>query len=108
MPTPEECVELLKLELPSAPHAMGVYRPFIFHDGTMLTVSGHGPLRPDGSFVRGKVGRQTGGSSLQEILTTIQRLGVSRYQYGHMPWTSHRHIRPPLCGPLRLLNPSFP
>lgn len=70
----------LKLELPPAPKAVGVYRPVIEIDG-LLYVSGHGPLRPDGSLTKGRVGadldaaagyqaaRQTG----LAILATLQK-----------------------------------
>ncbi|MCC9609581.1 RidA family protein [Blastopirellula sp. JC732] len=46
----------LKLELPPAPKAMGVYKPVLVHNG-LAYVSGHGPLKSDGSLLAGKVGR---------------------------------------------------
>jgi enamine deaminase RidA (YjgF/YER057c/UK114 family) len=70
----------LKLELPPAPKAVGVYRPVVEIDG-LLYISGHGPLRPDGSLTKGRVGadldtaagyqaaRQTG----LAILATLQK-----------------------------------
>jgi enamine deaminase RidA (YjgF/YER057c/UK114 family) len=45
----------LKLELPPAPKPAGVYKP-VLQVGNMLFVSGHGPLKPDGSMICGKVG----------------------------------------------------
>ena len=39
----------LKLTLPPAPKPMGTYLPCV-RVGDMLYVSGHGPLRPDGTF----------------------------------------------------------
>jgi len=45
----------LKLELPPAPKAAGVYRPVVEVNG-LLYVSGHGPLRPDRSLIKGRVG----------------------------------------------------
>ncbi len=45
----------LGLELPPAPKPAGVYKPTV-QVGSMLYVSGHGPLRPDGSLICGKVG----------------------------------------------------
>jgi enamine deaminase RidA (YjgF/YER057c/UK114 family) len=45
----------LKLELPPAPKAIGVYRPVVEVDG-LLYLSGHGPLLPDGSLIKGRVG----------------------------------------------------
>ena len=45
----------LKLELPPAPKAMGLYRPVVMV-GNLAYLSGHGPLLPDGSLIRGRVG----------------------------------------------------
>ena len=45
----------LKLELPPAPKAMGVYKPVVIA-GNMAYVSGHGPLRADKSLIQGRVG----------------------------------------------------
>lgn len=45
----------LKLELPPAPKAMGVYKPVVIA-GNMAYVSGHGPLRSDKSLIQGRVG----------------------------------------------------
>ncbi|MGE3314820.1 MAG: RidA family protein [Planctomycetaceae bacterium] len=45
----------LKLELPEAPKPAGVYSPVVQVD-RMLYVSGHGPLKTDGTSITGKVG----------------------------------------------------
>ena len=45
----------LKLELPPAAKPMGVYKPLVT-TGNLVFVSGHGPLKPDGSLYVGKVG----------------------------------------------------
>ena len=45
----------LKLELPPAAKPMGVYKPLVT-TGNLVFVSGHGPLKPDGSLYLGKVG----------------------------------------------------
>lgn len=45
----------LGLELPAAPAAMGVYKPVLVSGG-LAYLSGHGPLRTDGSLICGKVG----------------------------------------------------
>jgi enamine deaminase RidA (YjgF/YER057c/UK114 family) len=47
----------LKLELPPAPKAMGVYQPLVIV-GNMAYVSGHGPLKSDGTLYTGKVGAE--------------------------------------------------
>lgn len=45
----------LNLELPPAPKPAGVYKPAV-QVGNMLYVSGHGPLKSDGTMIAGKVG----------------------------------------------------
>jgi enamine deaminase RidA (YjgF/YER057c/UK114 family) len=76
----EERLAELNLPLPPAPKPQGVYKPVVFSHG-MAYVSGHGPLRSDGTLITGRVGadltqeagyeaaRQTG----LVILATLQR-----------------------------------
>ncbi|MBX3427425.1 MAG: RidA family protein [Pirellulales bacterium] len=45
----------LGLELPQLPAALGLYRPVLVV-GNLAYLSGHGPLRADGTFVKGKAG----------------------------------------------------
>jgi enamine deaminase RidA (YjgF/YER057c/UK114 family) len=45
----------LGITLPSAPQAMGLYRPVLVVEGWAYT-SGHGPLQPDGELVKGRLG----------------------------------------------------
>jgi enamine deaminase RidA (YjgF/YER057c/UK114 family) len=45
----------LKLELPPAPKPVATYVTAV-RQGELLFVSGHGPLKPDGSMIVGKVG----------------------------------------------------
>jgi len=45
----------LSLTLPSVPKPGGIYRPVVVAGG-MAYVSGHGPLLPDGSMIKGRVG----------------------------------------------------
>ena len=51
----EARVAELKLELPPAPKPGGIYHPVLIV-GNLAIVSGHGPLRADGSLITGKVG----------------------------------------------------
>ena len=53
---PEEKLKELHLELPPAPKPAGVYKPLLVV-GNMAYVSGHGPLKPDGSMLKGRVGQ---------------------------------------------------
>jgi enamine deaminase RidA (YjgF/YER057c/UK114 family) len=45
----------LNLELPPAPKPVGLYKPLVIV-GSLAFLSGHGPLRPDKSLVKGKLG----------------------------------------------------
>ena len=45
----------LKLEMPPAPKPVGVYKPVVIA-GNMAYLSGHGPLQPDGSWIKGRLG----------------------------------------------------
>lgn len=54
--TPEEKFQSLGLVLPPAPKPIAVYRPLVIF-GPAAYVSGHGPLRPDGTLITGVVGR---------------------------------------------------
>ncbi|MBX3444103.1 MAG: RidA family protein [Planctomyces sp.] len=47
----------LNVQLPKPPKPAGVYKPVV-QVGAMCYVSGHGPLRPDGSLACGKVGSE--------------------------------------------------
>ena len=47
----------LKLELPPAPKPVGVYMPVVVV-GNLAYLSGHGPLKSDGSLMTGKVGAE--------------------------------------------------
>ena len=79
----------LQLVLPPAPKPAGVYKPVV-QVGQLLYVSGHGPLRPDGTLITGRVGddlteeqgkeaaRQVGLTmlaSLRTYLGSLDRIG---------------------------------
>lgn len=51
----ESRVKELGLELPPAPKPAGVYQPVVLV-GNMCYVSGHGPLKSDGTMITGRVG----------------------------------------------------
>ena len=50
-------IDELQLELPPAPKAMGVYKPIVVV-GNIAYLSGHGPLKTDGTLMCGRVGEQ--------------------------------------------------
>ena len=45
----------LGIELSTAPKPMGVYKPIVIA-GNMAYLSGHGPLKPDGKLITGRLG----------------------------------------------------
>jgi enamine deaminase RidA (YjgF/YER057c/UK114 family) len=51
----EERLKALGIELPAAPKPIAVYVPAV-RVGNLLFVSGTGPMKPDGTMIRGKVG----------------------------------------------------
>lgn len=51
----EDRIVELKLELPPAPKPAGVYKPVVIV-GKLAYVSGHGPLKSDGTMITGRVG----------------------------------------------------
>ena len=53
--TPEENFALLGLTLPPAPKPVGLYKPCLV-DGNHCYVSGHGPVKTDGSLIKGRIG----------------------------------------------------
>jgi enamine deaminase RidA (YjgF/YER057c/UK114 family) len=52
----EKKIKKLNLELPPAPTPIGVYIPLLI-DGKHCYVSGHGPLLPDKTLMRGRIGQ---------------------------------------------------
>lgn len=53
----EEKLQELQLELPPAPKPAGVYKPMLIAD-KMCYVSGHGPVKSDGTLISGRVGSE--------------------------------------------------
>lgn len=51
----EKNFKALRLDLPPAPTPIGVYVPFLIV-GKFVYVSGHGPLLPDKTLIRGRIG----------------------------------------------------
>lgn len=51
-------IKELQLELPRAPKPAGVYQPVVIA-GNLAYVSGHGPLKADGTMMTGRVGSET-------------------------------------------------
>ena len=68
--TPEENFALLGLILPPAPKPVGLYKPCLV-DGNHCYVSGHGPVKTDGSLIKGRIGfdmdDETGKEAAQQV-----------------------------------------
>lgn len=86
----EERLAQLGLELPPPPKPVGVYKPIVVV-GNLAYLSGHGPLKSDGTLIIGKLGvdmtleqgqqaaRQTGLAMLASLRTALGSLDrVSR------------------------------
>lgn len=66
-------IEELGLELPPAPSPGGTYNPVVEVDGVAY-VSGHGPLKPDGTMITGKVGADL---SLEDGAAAARQVGLA-------------------------------
>ncbi len=71
--TAEENFAALRLELPPAPAPMGVYKPLLT-DGKHCYVSGHGPVKPDGSLIVGRIGENM---SVEDGKTAARQVGLT-------------------------------
>ncbi len=75
----------LKLILPPAPKPAGIYKPVVLA-GNQAFVSGHGPLRADGSLILGRVGADldldAGKAAARQVGLTI--LATLRAQLGSL------------------------
>ena len=63
----------LGLSLPPAPKPVAVYRPLVIHAG-LAYVSGHGPLRTDGTLISGRVGSDL---TLDEGKAAARQVGLA-------------------------------
>jgi enamine deaminase RidA (YjgF/YER057c/UK114 family) len=70
---PESRITELGLDLPPAPKPMGVYKPVLVI-GNFLYVSGQGPLKSDGTLIKGKVGKELG---LEEGKLAARQVGLA-------------------------------
>jgi enamine deaminase RidA (YjgF/YER057c/UK114 family) len=81
----EERLAALGLELPAPPPPVGTYVAAV-RSGPLLFVAGHGPVRPDGTMVRGKVGRDLDLAGGREAarLVAIGLLATMRRELGSL------------------------
>lgn len=71
--TPEVRVQELHLTFPPAPKPVAVYRTAV-RVGNLLFVSGHGPLKPDGTLILGCVGKDL---SLEDGKDAARQTGLA-------------------------------
>ena len=69
----EEIIYQLKIELPPPPAPAGVYKPMVMADN-LAYLSGHGPLRSDGSMFVGRVGADV---DLEEGYRAARQTGLA-------------------------------
>ena len=74
MSTPEKRVQELHLTLPDAPKPVAVYKTAV-KVGTMLYVSGHGPLKADKTMITGRVGQN--GFTLDQGKEAARQTGLA-------------------------------
>lgn len=73
MKKPSEVLRSLQAELPPAPPPAGLYKPVVVA-ANMLYVSGQGPMRPDGSNIKGRLGNDF---SLEEGKAAARQVGLT-------------------------------
>jgi enamine deaminase RidA (YjgF/YER057c/UK114 family) len=66
----ESKIAELKLQLPTPPAPAGVYKPVV-QVGTLCYVSGHGPLKLDGTMICGKVGSEVTEAEAKEAARAV-------------------------------------
>lgn len=70
---PELRIRELGLELPPAPTPGGVYKP-VLTVNNLLFVSGQGPIKPDGTQIKGKLGKEL---NLEEGKLAARQAGLT-------------------------------
>jgi enamine deaminase RidA (YjgF/YER057c/UK114 family) len=70
---PDSRIAELGLELPPAPKPLGVYKPVLVV-GNYLYVSGHGPLKSDGTLIKGRLGSDL---KLEEGKLAARQVGLA-------------------------------
>ena len=77
-----ETIKKLGLVFPPSPKPLGVYRPTLVVD-RFLYVSGHGPLKNDGSLIKGKVGseldKEEGKAAARQVGLTMLSTIINNY-----------------------------
>ena len=70
---PDKRISELRLELPPVPKAGGVYKPVVV-TGKLLFVSGQGPVKSDGTTIKGKAGKDL---TTEEAKAAARQVGLT-------------------------------
>lgn len=70
---PDENFAALGLILPPAPQPLGVYKPAVII-GNLIYLSGHGPVNPDGTLMKGRVGEEI---DMEQGKLVAQQVGLT-------------------------------
>mmetsp|Transcript_28592 Transcript_28592/g.78533 ORF Transcript_28592/g.78533 Transcript_28592/m.78533 type:complete len:181 (-) Transcript_28592:869-1411(-) len=73
----EKRIEELGLTLPAAPAPKANYNIISHASGNMMYVSGHLPVRADGSMMTGRIGPGSGGESLEHGYEAARHAGLN-------------------------------
>lgn len=87
--TPESRLAELKLSLPPAPKPVAVYCPLVIA-GSLAYVSGHGPVRLDGTLITGRVGADL---DLDAAKTAARQVGLTILATLRSELGSLNHVR---------------
>jgi enamine deaminase RidA (YjgF/YER057c/UK114 family) len=81
----EARLDELKLELPPGGRALGLYKPVVVVGG-MAYLSGHGPLKPDGTAICGRLGENVDKQAGYEAArrTAVAMLATLREHFGSL------------------------
>lgn len=79
--TPEQNLASLGVTLPVIPAPKAIYKPFLI-DGRQVHVSGHVPILPDGSRIRGRVGADMDADAAREAARAVGLCIVSTLRAG--------------------------
>jgi enamine deaminase RidA (YjgF/YER057c/UK114 family) len=71
----EKRIEELGIVLPSAPTPKANYNIVCYANNNMLYISGHLPIMPDGSLIKGRIGE--GGESVEHGYKAARQVGLN-------------------------------
>ena len=73
----EKRLEALGIELPTAPSPKANYNIVCHASGNMLYISGHLPIKQDGTLITGRIGPNTGGESIPHGYEAARYAGLN-------------------------------